>query len=73
MGNRVFLASKAPYRNAALTRALLQHLSAATRLCIACALGWPEGWCRMQRVGAWRGAPPQISDRLPTVYLFLAD
>lgn len=67
------IAIEAPYRNAALMRALLQHLSASTRLCIACALGWPEGWCRMQRVSQWRGAPPHLSDRLPAVFLFQAD
>lgn len=67
------IAIETPYRNATLLRALLQHLSASTRLCIACALGWPEGWCRMQRVGQWRAAPPALSDKLPAVFLFQAD
>lgn len=66
------IAIEAPYRNAALLQALLDHLAPTTRLCIACALGWPEGWCRMQRVGQWRSAPLAISARLPAVFLFQA-
>jgi 16S rRNA (cytidine1402-2'-O)-methyltransferase len=64
------IAIETPYRNAALMRALLQHLSPTSRLCVACALGWPEGWCRMLRVSQWRSAPPELSDKLPAVFLF---
>ena len=67
------IAIETPYRNAALMDALLQHLSPTSRLCVACALGWPQGWCRMQPVGAWRRAPPELSDKRPAVFLFLAD
>jgi 16S rRNA (cytidine1402-2'-O)-methyltransferase len=67
------IAIETPYRNAALMRALLQHLSPTSRLCVACALGWAEGWCRMQRVSQWRRAPPELSDKLPAVFLFQAD
>ena len=66
------IAIETPYRNAVLMRALLQHLSPTSRLCVACALGWPEGWCRMQRVSQWRSAPPELSDKLPAVFLFEA-
>lgn len=66
------IAIETPYRNAALLRALLQHLSPTTRLCVACALGWPEGWCRMQRVSQWHSAPPELADKLPAVFLFQA-
>jgi 16S rRNA (cytidine1402-2'-O)-methyltransferase len=66
------IAIETPYRNVALLRALLQHLSPSTRLCVACALGWPEGWCRMRRVSQWREAPHDIGDRLPAVFLFQA-
>ena len=66
------IAIETPYRNAALMRALLQHLSPTSRLCVACALGWPEGWCRMQRVSQWRSAPRDLSDKLPAVFLFQA-
>jgi 16S rRNA (cytidine1402-2'-O)-methyltransferase len=67
------IAIETPYRNAALLHALLQHLSPSTRLCVACAIGWPQGWCRMRRVSQWRGSPPAISDKLPAVFLFQAE
>jgi 16S rRNA (cytidine1402-2'-O)-methyltransferase len=67
------IAIETPYRNAVLMRALLQHLAPTSRLCVACALGWPDGWCRMQPVSQWRSAPPELSDRLPAVFLFQAD
>ena len=67
------IAIETPYRNAALMQALLQHLSPTTRLCVACALGWPQAWCRMQRVSQWRQHPPDLADRLPAVFLFLAE
>ncbi|HSB23675.1 MAG TPA: SAM-dependent methyltransferase [Burkholderiaceae bacterium] len=60
-----------PYRNATLLQALLRHLAPTTRLCVACALGWPEGWCRMKPVSRWREAPPDLPDKLPAVFLFL--
>jgi 16S rRNA (cytidine1402-2'-O)-methyltransferase len=66
------IAIETPYRNPALLHALLQHLAPSTRLCVACALGWPQGWCRTQRVDRWREAPPTIGERLPAVFLFLA-
>ena len=66
------IAIETPYRNAALMRALLQHLSPTSRLCVACALGWSEGWCRMQRVSQWRSAPTELADKLPAVFLFQA-
>jgi 16S rRNA (cytidine1402-2'-O)-methyltransferase len=64
------IAIETPYRNQPLLRALLQHLAPATRLCVACALGWPEGWCRTSRVQQWRSQPRDIGDRLPAVFLF---
>ncbi|MBE7419325.1 MAG: SAM-dependent methyltransferase [Ideonella sp.] len=66
------IAIETPYRNRALLVALLEHLAPVTRLSVACALGWPGGWCRTQRVAQWRGAPPALSDRLPAVFLFQA-
>lgn len=66
------IAIETPYRNRALLGALLEHLSPATRLSVACALGWPGGWCRTQRVAQWRRAPPTLGERLPAVFLFQA-
>jgi 16S rRNA (cytidine1402-2'-O)-methyltransferase len=67
------IAIETPYRNTALMGSLLQHLAPTSRLCVACALGWSRGWCRMQRVSEWRGAPVELSDRLPAVFLFQAE
>lgn len=64
------IAIETPYRNTALLTALLKHLAPSTRLCVACALGWPQGWCKTQLVSRWRRAAPAIDDRLPAVYLF---
>ena len=64
------IAIETPYRNGALLGALLRHLAPTTRLCIACALGWPEGWCRTARVQQWRARPTEVGDRLPAVFLF---
>lgn len=61
-----------PYRNPALTTALLATLQATTRLAIACGLTLPAGWVRCHSVDQWRRAPPVVSDRLPAVYALLA-
>jgi 16S rRNA (cytidine1402-2'-O)-methyltransferase len=66
------IAIETPYRNSALFAALLKHLSPATRLGVACAIGWPVGWCQTRLVGQWRQAVPPLDDGLPAVFLFQA-
>jgi 16S rRNA (cytidine1402-2'-O)-methyltransferase len=66
------IAIETPYRNAALFAALLRHLAGSTRLSVACAIGWPGGWCRTLTVSQWRGSTPALGDRMPAVYLFQA-
>lgn len=61
-----------PYRNPALSAALLATLQPSTRLSIACGLTLPAGWVRCCSVGEWRLAPPAVPDRLPAVYALLA-
>ena len=61
-----------PYRNPAITAALLATLQPSTRLAIACGLTLPEGWVRSRTVEDWRRAPPIVSDRLPAVFALLA-
>ncbi len=61
-----------PYRNTALTTALLAQLQPSTRLSISSGLTLPGGWTRCMSVADWRRAPPALSDRLPTVFAFLA-
>jgi 16S rRNA (cytidine1402-2'-O)-methyltransferase len=67
------IAIETPYRNAVLAAALLEALHPATRLCIACGVTLPGGWCVTRAVGEWRAAPPQFTDKhLPAVFLWLA-
>lgn len=66
------IAIETPYRNEVLLRALLTHLHAGTRLCIACGLTLPEGWCRTLSVDAWRRQPPPIDRDRPAVFLWQA-
>jgi 16S rRNA (cytidine1402-2'-O)-methyltransferase len=66
------LVIETPYRNAALAQALLAHLSPGTRLHISSGLTLPGGFSRMATVAAWRQSPPQLSDRMPTVFAWLA-
>lgn len=66
------IAIETPYRNPAILKALVDHLQPATRLAVACALTWPQGWCRTQSVKAWRTSELAIDNRLPAVYLWLA-
>jgi 16S rRNA (cytidine1402-2'-O)-methyltransferase len=64
------IAIETPYRNNALFTALIKHLAPSTRLSVACAIGWPQGWCKTQAVSRWRQGASALDDRLPVVYLF---
>lgn len=66
------IAIETPYRNPALLGALVEHLSPQTRLSVACALTWPEGWSRTQTVAQWRRGDRGIDNRLPAVFLWQA-
>lgn len=62
---------EAPYRNNQLFAALLDTCDPDTRLCLATELTLPGESIRMQQVGAWRSAPPDLNRR-PTVYVLQA-
>jgi 16S rRNA (cytidine1402-2'-O)-methyltransferase len=66
------LVIETPYRNQALMDALLQLLQPDTRLSVACGLTSSTGWCRTQRVQAWRLSPPALPTQLPAVFMWLA-
>jgi 16S rRNA (cytidine1402-2'-O)-methyltransferase len=67
------IAIETPYRNAALSTALIETLQPSTRLCIACGVTLPGGWCLTRRVAEWRKTPPPFAARhLPAVFLWLA-
>jgi 16S rRNA (cytidine1402-2'-O)-methyltransferase len=59
-----------PYRNAALMRSMLAHLSPTTRLAACSALTLAEACVSARTVAQWRAATsdPDASARLPTVY-----
>lgn len=60
-----------PYRNAALTGALLETCAAGTLLCVASSLTQPQESIATRSIAHWRRAPP-APGRAPTVYLLLA-
>lgn len=67
------IAIETPYRNSALSAALIEALQPATLLSIACGVTLPDGWCRTHSVAVWRNAPPRFADKhLPAVFLWLA-
>lgn len=68
------IAIETPYRNGALLAALVEHLQPTTRLCVACALTWPQAWCRTRSVRDWRLATESLSidNRLPAVFVWQA-
>lgn len=67
------IAIETPYRNAVLAAALIEALQPTTRLCIACGVTLPGGWCLTRTVSQWRSAQPQFTDKhLPAVFLWLA-
>lgn len=61
-----------PYRNEAVMGALIEHLSPATKLAVACGLSLPHGWCRMHTIAQWRSLKPTFARGLPAVFCFLA-
>ena len=61
-----------PYRNQAMFDALIASLAASTRLCVACDLTGARQRLRTERIEQWRSQPMRL-DKLPTVFLLLAD
>jgi 16S rRNA (cytidine1402-2'-O)-methyltransferase len=61
-----------PYRNAVLLGALLEILSPATLLCVACDLTGAQQLIRTAAVAEWRRTPQVLPERTPSVFLFLA-
>jgi 16S rRNA (cytidine1402-2'-O)-methyltransferase len=66
------LVIETPYRNGALLAAMTQALAPGTQLSVSCGLTLKEGWTRTQTVAQWRQQTPQMPDRLPAVFAFLA-
>lgn len=60
-----------PYRNQALLADLLQTLSPATRLCVACDLTGSQQSIVRRTVSEWKKKPVELS-KVPALFLFLA-
>jgi 16S rRNA (cytidine1402-2'-O)-methyltransferase len=67
------LVIETPYRNTALLAALTAGLAPQTRLSVSVGLTLPGGWTRSDSVAGWRQSAPQLPDRTPAVFAFLAD
>lgn len=61
-----------PYRNQALTDALVAGLQASTRLSISVGLTLEGEWTRSDTVAQWRRTASKVSDRMPAVFAILA-
>lgn len=61
-----------PYRNQAMAEALIAHLPEEARLCIATDLTGAGQSIRTHTVREWRRQPPEMPDRKPALFLFLA-
>lgn len=65
-----------PYRNAALLKALMQHLRPQTRLAVSLGLGLPQQVTRSETVRQWRERPEPAAGLpmdLPAIFLFGAN
>jgi len=60
-----------PYRNDAMSAALIESCEASTKLCVATSLTLPDESIATRNIADWRRAPPRPGKR-PTVYLLLA-
>ncbi|MEY4415766.1 MAG: hypothetical protein RIQ53_3059 [Pseudomonadota bacterium] len=68
------IAIETPYRNDALLGALVQQMQATTRLSVANGLTLAQQQVRTLSVAHWRRLPGGLpTNRLPTVYCWLAD
>jgi 16S rRNA (cytidine1402-2'-O)-methyltransferase len=59
---------EAPYRNAALLAALLEHCRGDTLLCVAADLTLPTEFVATRTIAEWKKKPPDL-DRRPAVFL----
>lgn len=71
-GGETVLFIETPYRNQAMFDALLAALQPRTRLCVAADLTGSRQYLRTERIEQWLRLRPTL-DRLPTVFLLLAE
>lgn len=63
---------EAPYRNAALLRALTSALDPGTQLSVSCGLTLAGGWTQSDSVAAWRRRSTEMPADVPAVFALLA-
>jgi len=62
-----------PYRNGQMFAALLAIARPETRLCVARGLTTAEEWIQTRSIHDWRRSPAPMLERIPTVFLLLAN
>lgn len=62
-----------PYRNEQMFKSILQAASPETRLCVARGVTTAEEWIQTRSIAEWKRAAPPLLDRVPTVFLLLAE
>lgn len=60
-GTQIFM--ETPFRNEAMLRDALQHLSGDTKLCVACDLTLPTEYIATKKVSDWRAEVPGLHKR----------
>lgn len=60
-GTQIFM--ETPFRNDAMLRDALQHLSGDTKLCVACDLTLPTEYIATKKVADWRRQVPELHKR----------
>lgn len=60
-GTQIFM--ETPFRNDAMLRDALQHLSADTKLCVACDLTLPTEYIATKKISDWRRQVPEFHKR----------
>lgn len=62
-----------PYRNEQMFHSLVSTAAPGTRICVARGVTTAEEWIQTRTAGDWKRNPPPPLDRIPTVFLLLAD
>ncbi len=62
-----------PYRNEQMLQALMDTVSPGTRLCVARGVTTSDEWIQTRTAAEWKKVTLPKLDRIPTVFLMLAD
>jgi len=62
-----------PYRNTQMFDALIATVAPGTRICVARGVTTADEWIQTRTAADWKRATPPSLERIPTVFLLLAD